>query len=170
MRKRGIVIAIAAFVFGVALFVHPRASLLVIGRLVGVLAVAAGIVTLVLAALDMRSGKAGKRSLILPIALIVSGSLIVWNMASLTAVLQVILGVLMIANGFSHLLTAGQSRRKSTSVLLILGGITILLGFTICIRPLSSMLWTTICGLFYIFDAIVGILTNSPDENPGEKI
>ena len=59
MKKRGIVMAIAAFVLGVALFVHPRASLLFIARLMGVVSLGAGIVSLFLAASDAKKKEAG---------------------------------------------------------------------------------------------------------------
>ncbi|MGN1023102.1 MAG: DUF308 domain-containing protein [Lachnospiraceae bacterium] len=164
-KKRGIVIALAAFVFGVALFVHPRASLLVIARLMGVVAIGAGIVSLFLAAVAATKKAAKAQDFILPAALVAVGALLIVNLASVTAVLQVILGVVMIGDGFRHLVQVGTQKRKKSSALLILGGITILLGFTICLRPLTSMWYTTACGMFFIFDAVVGILTDSPEES-----
>jgi uncharacterized membrane protein HdeD (DUF308 family) len=164
MKKRGIVLAIAAFVLGVAMFVHPRASLLFIARLMGVVSLGAGIVSLFLAAADAKRKEAGARDFVVPAALLAVGALLIADLSSVTAVLQVVLGVAMIGDGFRHLVRVGVQKRKKSSILLILGGITILLGFTICLRPLTSMWYTTACGLFFIFDAVVGILTDSPEE------
>jgi uncharacterized membrane protein HdeD (DUF308 family) len=146
-------------VFGLVLLLYPGATLLFAGRLIGFVLLVAGVVMFVSQIGNLKNGTAPAGQIALAVAMLVLGVVVMSNAAAFTVLIQIVLGVVMIVDGITHITNSRFLLGPQQTALVVMGVISIIFGVIVVFNPFdTAKIFVSVSGVFYIYDGIVGLI------------